>query len=75
MWRHRELKLLSCPVLMRQVALVVVALAAFLLSPLCAAAGGYSGGRTSVAAQLWLFSSSAMFLSAQPLALTVFYCV
>jgi hypothetical protein len=68
MWPQPVLKLLSCSVLMRQVALVVVALAAFLLSPLCAAAGGYSGGQTSVATQLWLLSSWAMFLSAPPLA-------
>ena len=62
-------------VLMRQVALVVVALTAFLLSPLCEAAGGNLGGRTSVAAQLWLLSSWAMFLSAPPLAQAVVYCV
>jgi len=70
MWPHRNLKLISGSVQMRQVVVVVVALTAFLSSPLRAAAG--SGERTSVSAPL---CSSDMFLSAPPLALTAFYCV
>ena len=75
MWPHRNLKLISGSVQMRQVVVVVVALAAFLSSLWRTAAGGYSGGRTSVAAPLRLLSSSAMFLPAPPLALTAFCCV
>ena len=66
---RRKLELMSDSVLMRQV-VVVVALTAFLSSPLRAAAG--SGERTSVSAP---FCSSDMFLSAPSLALTAFYCV